>query len=57
MNFVERLQSLILGESVVGEYLINLNVTGNANQSKIEFSSTLLPKEYIFTFNFWRNNQ
>ena len=39
-----------LGESVVGEYLINLNVTGNANQSKIEFSSTpSLPKEDIFS--------
>ncbi len=39
-----------LGESVVGEYLINLNITGNANQSKIEFSSTpSLPKEDIFS--------
>ena len=39
-----------LGESVVGEYLINLNVTGNANQSKIEFSSSpSLSKEDIFS--------
>ena len=38
------------GESVVGEYLIKLNIYGNSIDNKIEFSSTpSLPKEDIFS--------
>ena len=38
------------GESVVGEYLIKLNIYGNSINNKIEFSSTpSLPKEDIFS--------
>ncbi len=38
------------GESVVGEYLIKLNIYGDSINNKIEFSSTpSLPKEDIFS--------